>query len=218
MKETERKARGRIILFLKDFKAGKVKTRLATGLGDGGALDVYRTLVTDLLTRLQPLREIVIPYFNEVPAPEGLPSPIVSLLDLGSVKIQRGRDLGERMSSAFREVFSSGVNRAVLIGSDVPGIDADLLSEFLKALHRYSAAIGPAVDGGYYLIGFRRESFDPSIFRSIDWSTERVLDQTLERARSLGLSCYLGSELRDVDTLEDLDSLFATGFAHSFLR
>jgi rSAM/selenodomain-associated transferase 1 len=202
---------GRIILFLKSFQAGRVKTRLAARLGERGALTVYAAMVGDLLVKLQPLRDILVPYFDVPPNPSDHPPVVTSLISRGLLKIQRGRDLGERMSSAFQEVFAAGVERAVLIGSDIPKIDSELLGGYLAELRTSPMAIGPAVDGGYYLIGFQRRHFEPSLFHGIEWSTEGVLEQTLDKARSLELGCYIGKELQDVDTVEDLESLAASG-------
>lgn len=203
----------RVILFLKSFRAGRVKTRLAARLGDRGALAVYTAIVADLLARLEPLRTVLVPYFDTLPDPVDYPPAVSSLLSRGLLKVQRGEDLGERMSSAFQEVFAAGAGRAVLIGSDVPQIDCKLLEGYLEALRSFPMVLGPAADGGYYLIGFQRERFEASVFRGIEWSTERVLEQTLNKARSLELPCHIGAELQDVDTIEDLESLLSTGLS-----
>ena len=86
-----------------------------------------------------------------------------------------------------------------------------MLSYWKATSKRFPMVLGPSVDGGYYLIGFQRERFDASLFRGIEWSTERVLEQTLDKARSRGLLCQLGAELQDVDTIEDLESLLSSG-------
>ena len=207
----------RIILFLKSFRAGHVKTRLASRLGDRGALEIYTAMVADLLAKLQPLRDLVVPYFDALPgsADHSLdyPPSIPSLLSRGLLKVQRGEDLGQRMSNAFEEVFAAGAERAVLIGSDIPQIDAELLEGYFAALRKFPLVLGPAADGGYYLIGFQGERFDAAVFQGIEWSTEHVLEQTLGKARSLGLPFHLGTELRDIDTIEDLESLLSGDLA-----
>jgi rSAM/selenodomain-associated transferase 1 len=203
----------RVILFLKSFRAGRVKTRLAARLGDRGALEIYTAMVADLLSKLEPLRNLMVPYFDTLPDQLDHPSPISSLLSRGLLKVQQGEDLGQRMSRAFQEVFAAGAERAVLIGSDIPQIDSDLLEGYFAALRTSPMVLGPASDGGYYLIGFQRERFEASVFRGIEWSTERVLEQTLSKARSRGLLYHLGAELQDVDTVEDLESLLSTGLS-----
>jgi rSAM/selenodomain-associated transferase 1 len=167
-------------------------------------------MVADLLSKLKPLRNILVPYFDTIPDPKLHPPAISALLSRGLIKVQRGDDLGERMSNAFQEVFEAGSKRALLIGSDIPQINGELLEGYLEALHTFPMAIGPAVDGGYYLIGFQQKYFEASFFRGIEWSTERVLEQTLDKARSLEVPCYIGTELQDVDTVEDLESLLST--------
>ena len=128
----------------------------------------------------------------------------------GKPGIQEGGNLGQRMSNAFREVFDAGAERALLIGSDIPEISSELLEQYLIRLRRFPMVIGPAADGGYYLIGFQRERFEPRVFDGIEWSTERVFAQTLDKARSLRLPSYIGRELRDVDTPEDLESILSS--------
>jgi rSAM/selenodomain-associated transferase 1 len=211
--------RQRIILFLKRFQAGGVKTRLARRLGDQGALEVYAAMVADLLINLRPLREIVVPYYDAAAQPAQGAQPQVQSADAAAyfprakMGIQEGGNLGQRMSNAFRDVFAAGAEQALLIGSDIPGISGDLLEGYLARLRRFPMVIGPAADGGYYLIGFRRESFQAEVFDDIEWSTERVFAQTLEKARSLRLCCYVGPERRDVDTVEDLEAMLSSGLS-----
>ncbi len=209
--------RDRVILFLKDFQAGRVKTRLAARLGDQGALDMYRAMVADLLANLEPLKDIIVPYFDSYPEAIESDSSVSVLLSQGKLRVQEGWDLGDRMSNAFREVFSDGAERAVLIGSDIPEIDDDLLEGYFKMLRTFPMAIGPAADGGYYLIGFQKQRFDPRLLSGVEWSTELVFEQTLEKARSLELLCYVGKELQDIDTIEDLESILSSGFYSSTL-
>jgi len=210
MASTPAERTDRIILFLKSFRAGHVKTRLANRLGARDALEIYKAIVADLLAKLEPLRDLVIPYFDRIPDPKDQSPAVPSLLSRGLLKVQRGEALGQRMSSAFEEVFAAGAERAVLIGSDIPRIDAGLLEEYFSALHRVAMVLGPAADGGYYLIGFRRERFDAAVFQGIEWSTERVLRQTLDAARACGLTFHLGAELQDIDTIEDLEALLSS--------
>jgi rSAM/selenodomain-associated transferase 1 len=204
----------RIILFLRNLRTGRVKTRLAARLGDRGALEIYAAMVADLLSKLEPIRGLLIPYFDVPPNPAihplDYPSSISSLLARGVLKVQQGKTLGERMSRAFQEVFAAGAQRAVLIGSDIPQVNVELLQGYFSALQRFPMVLGPAADGGYYLIGFQSKRFEASVFRGIEWSTEQVFEDTLEKASSCGLACYIGTELQDVDTFEDLESLLST--------
>ena len=114
------------------------------------------------------------------------------------------------MASAIGECFADGADRVLLAGTDIPGLDADLVRSFLEGLSGAPVAIGPATDGGYYLIGFRRPAFDPQLFDGIVWGSTDVLTRTLARLRERGLSPYLGRTLDDVDTVEDLREALAT--------
>lgn len=105
------------------------------------------------------------------------------------------------MEQGFREVFAEGQDRAIVIGSDCPGITTDYLKEALSALDDHDLVIGPALDGGYTLLGMR--TLEPSLFRDMEWSTERVLPDTLARAEAAGLSVCQLAPLSDVDYLED---------------
>ncbi len=193
----------RLILFLKD-PGGRVKTRLAVQLGAALARETYRAMVADLLANLEPVQELIVPYLDPDGCAPGSPGAGCAGWDLPRRRLQRGADLGERMAGAFREVFGEGARRVLLIGSDIPQVDASLIRSYMRRLGRHDMVFGPAADGGYYLIGLRPGSLDRRLFQGISWSTERVYRQTLERARWLGLSCFSGPVLRDIDTLEDL--------------
>jgi rSAM/selenodomain-associated transferase 1 len=171
---------------------------------------MYRAMVADLLSNLEPLKDIIVPYFDSFPGQIESDSSVSALLSQGRLRVQEGWDLGDRMGNAFREVFSDGAETAVLIGSDIPQIDSDLLEEYFEQLCRFPMVLGPAADGGYYLVGFQRGSFAPEIFKEIEWSTEVVFQQTFEKARSIELPCFVGKELQDIDTIEDLESVTST--------
>ncbi len=111
-------------------------------------------------------------------------------------------DLGDRMARAFQAAFASGVEQVVIIGSDCPQLDADRLSQAFRSLQAHDLVLGEATDGGYYLIGLWQ--FVAELFVSIDWSTERVLQQTLEIAKRLSLSIAILEPLTDIDRPEDL--------------
>jgi rSAM/selenodomain-associated transferase 1 len=211
--------RDRVILFLKDFRAGRVKTRLAARFGDQGALDMYKAMVADLLVNLEPLKDIIVPYFDSYPEALESDSSVSVMLSQGKLRVQEGWDLGDRMSNAFQEVFSDGAENAVLIGSDIPQIDSDLLEEYFEKLGSFPMAIGPAADGGYYLIGFFNDTATTEIYTEIEWSTEVVFQQTVEKIRSIELPCYVGKELQDIDTIEDLETVASSELSsHSLVE
>jgi rSAM/selenodomain-associated transferase 1 len=205
----------RLAVFFRNPVVGQVKTRLARRLGDERAAAAYRAMATELLANLEPIRDIVVPFFDSLPDQgrrpfgdlRGSPTPKEPAAACSGIRLQSGRDLGERMAGAFAELFAEGVAQVLLVGSDIPQIDSFLIAGYFQALEAHDAVIGPASDGGYYLIGFKRESFSPELFSGIRWSTEQVYRETVARAESLGLSLYSGRTLRDIDTYEDLASV-----------
>ena len=119
-----------------------------------------------------------------------------------SYQAQSAGDLGDRMAHAFQTAFAKGVERVVIIGSDCPQLDPDRLSQAFRSLQTHDLVLGEATDGGYYLIGLRQ--FVADLFVGIDWSTERVLSQTLEIAHQKTLSIAILEPLTDIDRPEDL--------------
>ena len=117
-------------------------------------------------------------------------------------RLQGDGDLGQRMERALEEAFAEGASSVVVIGADCPGLTARHLDAAFRALDDNDAVLGPAVDGGYYLVGVRR--FLPDLFRNIPWSTESVLEETLVAANRAGIECELLDTLHDLDVPDDL--------------
>lgn len=111
-------------------------------------------------------------------------------------------DIGCRMGSAFQASFEAGMNHVVLIGTDCPDLNAQLLAQAFQSLEQHDLVLGPAEDGGYYLIGLRR--LIPELFIGISWSTAEVLQQTQSIARNIGLAVAYLPLLSDIDRPEDL--------------
>lgn len=193
-----------ILLFAKAPVKGQVKSRLAASLGEESALDLYRCFVLDLLAAIDAGgQDVVIEY----DPPEGRDDMARWLGSGRRYQAQQGADLGARMENAFRSAFSSGASRAILIGSDLPDLPAKMLTEAFDELECHDAVVGPALDGGYYLIGFRREGFRPEVFRNIPWSTSAVFAETLQVLQRTAAHVHLLPQWQDVDTIEDLRSL-----------
>jgi rSAM/selenodomain-associated transferase 1 len=195
-----------ILLFVKAPVRGQVKSRLAAEVGEESALDLYRCFVLDIVGTLDnsgyPFRICFYPHDDD--------NALAALLGRRRhVMPQEGKDLGKRMENAFRNIFSEGYDRAVLIGSDIPDLTPAVLREALESLEKNDVVIGPAADGGYYLIGFHKRSLFPPIFHEREWSTDRVFGETLEILRDASLRIHLAPEWRDVDTREDLNALAA---------
>lgn len=115
---------------------------------------------------------------------------------------QVGADLGERMANAFAEMLRDPADRAIVVGTDCPELGPDTIREAFEALETSDLVLAPATDGGYVLIGLRGVA--PSLFAGVDWGTDRVLEQTIERAKKAGLETALLGGFSDLDTPDDL--------------
>jgi uncharacterized protein len=195
----------RLIVFVKAPRAGFVKTRLAAALGPHGALAAYRALVDRVLGELSSLRDVELRF-----SPDDAASEISAWLRPGWSDAAQGEgDLGARMNRAFGEAFASGATRVVLIGSDCPHVTIADIAAAAAALADHDAVLGPAEDGGYWLVALRASA--PGLFAQMEWSTADVLARTLARAQSLGLRVHLLRSLPDVDTVEDWQRYLAHG-------
>ena len=241
-----------LIIFLKYPEPGKVKTRLAKALGDEKACAIYKSLAENVLknvfmknSRIYDVHIFFTPADKETEIKDWL-KPILN--DNLGVKIQfspqEGRNLGERMSNAFRQILQEKgykecitqrtatesplkkgdkggckknsqekmfLHNTIIIGTDCPEIDATLIENAFDVLKEKDIVIGPCRDGGYYLLGMSRpvpvsfeQGFVPDLFMDIDWSTDRVFKQTMEKIQKNNLSCGILKTLVDIDTLEDL--------------
>lgn len=190
-----------LILFVKHPVAGQTKTRLAAGIGHEKALAAYHEMLLHLRTVAAATRfDVVVFYGNEIPDQDVWSETGWPRL------LQAGETLGERMNGAFAWGKDQGYSQMVLVGSDIPGVDAELLQNGMGSLESHEVVIGPSTDGGYYLIGLRQP--DNSLFEKIEWSTPTVLEQTRERIAEQQLSLFLLPALQDVDTIEDLPGTF----------
>lgn len=185
-----------LIVFARPPVYGQVKTRLAASLGDDRALAVYQQLLMHTFQLLEkwPGKRYL---FH---AAEEIPSPYWPDIDL-THRLQSGKDLGQRMQMAFEEVLAEH-SQALIIGTDCPGLQVFHLQEAARQLARYDLVLGPAADGGYYLLGLKQSA--PSLFTGMPWSTDRVAALTLNRAEALNWRCHELPVLRDVDTEQDL--------------
>jgi hypothetical protein len=196
-----------LLFFMKYPQVGRVKTRLAQTHGRVFAARLYRAFVFDMLANLADgdyrLRICFDPPEKEM--------SIRRLLGRRhDYRAQRGADLGQRMCRAFSDCFSDGFRTAVLIGSDCPDLPRRVVQDaFEKLEHGCETVIGPSLDGGYYLIGFRKETFVSAVFSGPDWGRETVLAQTMDLLRAQGRSIEYVESWRDVDTEGDLADLAA---------
>ena len=185
-------------MFAKQPLPGLVKSRLARDSTPEWAAQVAHAFLRDLLDRLTPLplRRVLVfapaaarTFFTEVAAGRFELVP------------QSDGDLGTRLTCFLQEQFQSGAERIVLIGTDSPTLPREFVEQAFHALDDAEVVLGPATDGGYYLLGCRR--FVPDLFRGVTWGSERVLSETVERVQVAGLRLALLPPWYDVDTLEN---------------
>ena len=182
-----------VIVVCKAPERGRVKTRLAKDIGEERAYHVYSIMMATLFANLSAGSG-----YDVCACVDGN----MSLVQAGTVDPikQHGATLGERILNAIKDRALYPVR--IVIGSDTPNITAQIVQQAITSLDAADVVIGPAHDGGYYLIGMKQ--LHEGLFEDISWSTEQVLEQTQDRARSAGLSIVLLPIMRDIDTLEDL--------------
>jgi rSAM/selenodomain-associated transferase 1 len=186
-----------LLIFIKNPHPGKVKTRLGATIGDEAAVEVYKKLMA--ITREASLHvdcDRHLHYGDYINTDDDWnPNHFEKHLQVDG-------DLGARMHHAFDLGFRSGYKKVMIIGSDCPDMDAGLMEEAFKSLDEHNLVIGPAEDGGYYLLGMSKPF---ELFSDMQWSTESVYEQTLERAKKQNASIATMPVLSDLDTIEDLE-------------
>jgi hypothetical protein len=197
-----------LLLFVRYPEAGRVKTRLIPALGADGAAALYERMAGAIARRVAGWRRDGLRRVAVVEAAGRVAAVGEWLGESFTAAAQVEGDLGVRLSAAFDVAFDAGGRRVVAIGSDCLDLTPELLDEAFDTLGRVDAVIGPALDGGYYLIGLRRPI--PTAFSAIPWSTPETLPATLDRLQREGASLHLLPPLRDLDTPEDLDALLPT--------
>lgn len=187
----------RIIIFTKNPELGKCKTRLAATIGDKAALSIYEQLL-DYTIRF--CKKLSFPkkvyYSSEIPALDRW-----SIAGFYKDKQVEG-DLGDRMKAAFKKEFDDGAKSVVIIGTDCAQIDETDVQEAFKLLFQYDVVIGPADDGGYYLLGMNH--LIPELFENKSWSTEKLMDETTATLESKEIDFVLLPEKSDIDYEIDL--------------
>ena len=197
-------AKNCVVLFVKSTLSGQVKTRFSQLIGEKITRGLYKAFVSDIMETLQqdPLYSLRIAFF-----PQKARSSVVRWLGTQNTYFpQKGTGLGERMENAFTQVFSEGFEKALIIGSDIPNLPRSIITNALESLSTRDAVIGPSFDGGYYLIGFRHDTFSPSVFKRIEWGTDTVLFQTLKRFDKTQI-VQIMPLWQDIDNLYDIKEL-----------
>ncbi len=186
-----------LIIFVKNLIPGHVKTRLANEIGIDGALDVYQYLVEATNEMAEDVYTDKAIFYSEYVEIEDIWDTETYMM-----QTQRGDDLGERMLNAFDWGFGKGYKKIVLIGTDCFDLKVTHIEEAFDELDRNDLVVGPAKDGGYYLIGLKKKM--PAIFQNKKYSHDKVLNELLVEVATADASFHLLEQLLDIDTLQDL--------------
>lgn len=188
-----------LIIFVKNPIAGRVKTRLAAGIGNQKALEIYLHLLEitrSVATKIDCTRHVF--YSDEIVSDEWDE-------DQFNKHLQQGDSLGDRMKNAFETVFTLGAKKAIIIGSDCPELTSEIIDSAFSSLDDKDVSIGPAKDGGYYLLGMKKPI--PVLFEDKQWSTDSVFDDTIIDLMENRLIYERLPVLSDLDTIYDLHLL-----------
>lgn len=203
-------SRARVVVFARAPELGRVKTRLARDLGDARALSLYRWLGATVLSSLtaDPARPYALTV--RVTPPDACDDVRAWVPGADAYEPQGDGDLGARLARAVDDAFAAGDRAVVLVGTDCVAVTDARVREALAALASHDAALGPARDGGYYLLALARTL---PVFEAVPWSTERVAEETRARLRAAGARWAELPVETDIDTAADLDALAGTAGA-----
>ncbi|MAD98173.1 MAG: glycosyltransferase [Flavobacteriaceae bacterium] len=184
-----------LLIFTRNPELGKVKTRLAKSLGDEKALAIYKMLLEKTKSETSKLDCTKRVYYTE-----NVQSDDIWPNDLFEKRLQEGKDLGHRMQNAFQNGFDEGFENVIVIGSDLFDISSEIIQNAFEQLQNNDVVIGPAHDGGYYLLGMKE--LDPAVFENKNWGTSTVFEDTM---KDLGnKKVFLTQQLNDIDVIEDM--------------
>lgn len=184
-----------LIIFTRNPELGKVKTRLAKTIGEDKALEVYKHLLLHTMAETKFLACDKFVYYDSSIVKNDIWSE-----DFYKKKLQSGEDLGEKMHKAFELLFNMGYKNCMIVGSDLFDLKKEIIDKAFQKLQENEVVVGPAEDGGYYLLGLK--NLNASLFKNKDWGTSTVLADTLNDLNSQ--TVYLLETLNDIDTFEDL--------------
>ncbi|MEO6488536.1 MAG: TIGR04282 family arsenosugar biosynthesis glycosyltransferase [Ferruginibacter sp.] len=187
-----------LIIFAKNPEPGKVKTRLAATIGNEAALIIYNKLLHHTVSVTKYLAVDKFVFYSDH----------LDQDDIWNKKhyykeIQQGNNLGQKMENALASTFQKGYDEIVIIGTDCPGVNAGIIMNSFSFLQSHDVAIGPAEDGGYYLLGMKE--MHRNLFEGIQWSTKTVFSTTISKCVALQLSYSVLPLLKDIDEEKDLE-------------
>ena len=185
-----------LIIFVRNPELGKVKTRLAKTIGKENALSIYNQLLLHTMNTTETLECDLFVFYDTIINDDDIWKDTIY-----NKKTQFGNNLGERMKNAFQELFNLGYKNCIIVGSDLFDLQAKHIKEAFDKLEKNDVVIGPAEDGGYYLLGLKK--MVPALFSNKNWGTQTVLKDTLNDL--VKFSVDLLETLNDIDTFEDLE-------------
>jgi uncharacterized protein len=184
-----------LIIFTRNPELGKCKTRLAKTIGDEAALGIYKYLLKHTASVSENITADKYVFYSENIKKDDLWDS-----NIFRKKLQYGYDLGARMENAFSELFELGYEKIIIIGSDLLDLTTNHIEGAFQTLNNHEVVIGPAKDGGYYLLGMK--TMQPNVFKNKNWGTSTVLNDTINDIQNCTFT--LLKELNDIDTFEDL--------------
>ena len=200
-----------LVIFAKAPIPGEVKTRLCPPLTPDEAATLHGSFVLDMLERTKlAVAKLQLPFHRYLAcAPSSALVFFKIMEERQGVRLldQVGEDLGQRMHRTSVDLFAMGYKQIIIVGTDVPTLPLSVYQEALGMLDHSDLVLGPALDGGYYLIGLTKPAEE--LFIGVPWSTDQVLTVTQQKTKALGLSVGLATAWRDVDTIADLQALIA---------
>ncbi len=189
-----------LIIFQKNAVLGKVKTRLSVDVGDEVAMEIYQQLVrhTHMVCGSVPVQKFL--FYSDF-----IPDDVSEFGQDYQFEVQSGTDLGSRMRNAFQRLFTKGYGKIIILGTDCGELESEIVINAFELLDHNEVVIGPARDGGYYMLGMNK--MNAGLFEEIPWSTEKVLFLTMEKLENQKISYELLEILSDVDRIEDWKKL-----------
>lgn len=196
-----------IFIMAKYPTIGKVKTRLGKYLGKEEAARLYQCFLKDTVEKINYSGVPFFIYYTPADKKEGFEQLFGNNL---TYVAQKGDDLGKRIYHGFKISLEKGFTSAIALGSDIPDLPESILNEAVKKLKEYDSVIGPSLDGGYYLIGLRKEAVSQNLFQDINWSTKTVFKETMNKIDEEKINCHQLTPWSDVDLINDLNHLLSS--------
>jgi len=207
MEDTTNSLLSGIFIMMKYPELGKVKSRLAKSIGEEDATNLYRAFIQDTISAVQSLS---VPFHIAVYPPESEEQFGQWLGPSHRFFQQQGGSLGERLQNGFATMFEKGYRQVISLASDSPDLPIEILQTAVTNLQSNNVVIGPALDGGYYLIGFSNDNYVHDPFVGISWGTETVFQETVARIESVTHQLHILPEWLDIDTKSDLQRFYET--------